>query len=220
MVCLGVSVTPKAATIWNGPSISAGSFNEPDQITPNVWITRGNIEGIYNAALEPGFTHYFSPADTEWADGTTANYASLSYTDWNTWAKNIHGGPPYTVGAQAVMHLISEDIYIDVMFTEWGENDGGSWSYTRSTPATVAPPSSPKLKASVSLADNSFHLSFTNAPGYTFTILGSTNLSLAVTNWTALGQITNSPPNSGSYQFTDSGTRTNQPQRFYRVSWP
>ena len=138
LVATQVATVAKAATIWNGPPITASDATEPDKITANVWITRGGSQGLYNAATEAGFTHFFSPADTEWADGTTANYSTLSYTDWNTWAKNIHGGPPNTVGVQAVMHLITDDIYIDVTFTSW--SIGSSWSYQRATLAVDVPP--------------------------------------------------------------------------------
>jgi Bacterial Ig domain len=110
-----------------------------DRLTPNVWITRALQEGIYNAKTETGFTHFLSPADMEWADGTTANYSSLSYTDWDTWAKNIHGGPPNTVGVNAVMHLISDNIYLDAKFTSWAVS-GGGFSWQRSTPATADVP--------------------------------------------------------------------------------
>src|ERR1035438_2835952 len=108
----------QAATIWNGPPVSESNASEPDKITAKVWITRGGSQGLYNAVTEAGFTHFFSPADTEWADGTTANYGSLSYTDWNTWAKNVHGGPQNTVGVNAVVHLISDDIYLNLTFTD------------------------------------------------------------------------------------------------------
>jgi glucose/arabinose dehydrogenase len=131
------------ATVWTGPTTNFTNVTASDQdrLTPNVWITRGSAQGIYNAKTEAGFTHFFSPADTEWADGTTANYASLTYTDWNTWAKVVHPGPPSTVGVNAVVHLISEDIYLDVNFTSWG-GLGGGFSWDRSTPAPAnAPPS-------------------------------------------------------------------------------
>jgi glucose/arabinose dehydrogenase len=142
-------IASEAATVWTGP---VTAFTDPagsdptlpanqDRLTPNVWITRGLENGIYNAKTETGFTHFFSPADTEWADGTTANYSSLSYTDWNTWAKNVHGGPPNTVGVNAVAHLISDNIYLDLKFTSWAVT-GGGFSYQRSTPAGANTPPS------------------------------------------------------------------------------
>jgi len=135
---LAAPVATKAATIWNGPPVSESNATEPDKITDNVWLTRGASQGLYNAVTESGFTHFFSPADTEWADGTTANYASLSYTDWNTWAKGVHAGPPSTVGVNAVVHLITDDIYIDITFTSWSL--GSAYSYQRSTPTVVNNP--------------------------------------------------------------------------------
>ncbi len=179
----------RAATIWNGPPVSRSDANEPDQITPNVWITRGGTQGIYNAVTEGGFTHFSSPAGTEWADGTTANYATLAYTDWNTWAKNIHGGPPSTVGVNAVVHLIADDIYINITFTSWSV--GSTYSYQRSTPtpanlppavAIISPtngqsfttPAIIPITASASDADGSVtNVSFFDAA----TFLGGTNIA-------------------------------------------
>jgi glucose/arabinose dehydrogenase len=142
------ALSSNAATLWTGPNTNfvnvAGSDpSQPanqDRLTPGVWITRGSEFGIYNAASEGGFTHFLSPKDTAWADGTLANYASLSYVDWNTWAKNLHGGPPGTVGVNAVVHLVAEDIYLGVTFTSWG-GIGGGFAWTRSTPpAADLPP--------------------------------------------------------------------------------
>jgi hypothetical protein len=147
----------RAQVIWNGPPITftqaAGAdpslAANQDRITPNVWITRGSAQGIYNAHSESGFTGFFSPQDTTWADGTTALALTLSYTDWNTWAKNVHGGPPNTVGVNAVVHLVSENIYLDLKFTSWG-GVGGGFSYVRST-AAVPEPGSAALVASAGL---------------------------------------------------------------------
>ena len=109
-------------------------------LTPDVWITRGSSQGIYDAELESGFTHFFSPANTAWADGTLANHSSLTYADWDTWSKIDHGGPPDTVGVQAVVHLVSDGIYLFIDFTSWG-GVGGGFAYLCSTPPVVPEPS-------------------------------------------------------------------------------
>jgi glucose/arabinose dehydrogenase len=129
-----------AGTIWNGPNTSASNATQPDQITANVALSRGGSLGLYNSVAESGFAHFNSPLDTEWADGTTAN-TNLTYTDWNTWAKITHGGPPSTVGVPAVLHLITDDIYINITFTSW--SPGGTYSYNRST--FVAPNTAPSV---------------------------------------------------------------------------
>jgi glucose/arabinose dehydrogenase len=141
-------------TIWSGPHVTFTRADgvdgtqaaNQDRITPNVWIARSGIQGIYNAKTETGFTHGISPADTEWANGSIANYSTLSYTDWNSWANGINPGPPSTVGVDAVVHLISEDIYIEVKFLSWsdGHTGSGGFSYERST-ATAAPNSPPSV---------------------------------------------------------------------------
>ena len=145
MACLTAPVATQAATVWTGPKVvftkadGADPKQAPnqDRLTSNVWLTRGASQGLYNIAREAFFTHSASPADTEWASGTTANYASLTYTDWETWARSV-GKPPATPGVNAVLHLKTDDIYLDIKFLSWSERSGG-FSYERSTPgATLA----------------------------------------------------------------------------------
>lgn len=151
LTVFGWPVTALAATIWTGPPLTftKAAAADPtlaanqDRLTPNVWITRGSTQGIYNAKTESSFTHLVSPAGTEWAYGTTANYATLTYQPWETWSGGAPSGPPSTVGQDAVLHLIAEDIYLDIKFTSWssGLAGGGAFSYSRSTVAGNTPPS-------------------------------------------------------------------------------
>jgi len=62
-----------------------------------------------------------------------------------------------------------------------------------------------------------FQFNFTNAPGRTFSVYGSTNLTIPFSNWMLLGTVTDLPP--GQYQFTDVYA-TNFSLRFYRVLLP
>jgi hypothetical protein len=148
-VLLWLAISAHAATVWNGPTISFTKSNyanpllaqNQDRLTANVWITRGSSQGLFNANTESSFTHYVSPAGTEWANGSLENYATLSYTNWNHWASGVNANPYATVGVQAVLHLIPDDIYLSVQFTSWsggapggGPTSGGGFSYLRSTP--------------------------------------------------------------------------------------
>jgi hypothetical protein len=148
-VLLLLAISAHAATVWNGPTISFTKSNNAnpllaqnqDRLTTNVWITRGSSQGLFNANTESRFTHYLSPAGTEWANGSLENYATLIYTNWNHWAKGVNPNPYATVGVQAVVHLIADDIYLSVQFTSWsggapggGPTSGGGFSYLRSTP--------------------------------------------------------------------------------------
>ena len=135
-------------TVWNGPIISfskAAFANETlaqnqDRITDSTWLTRAAVQGIFNIKTETTYTHNLSPANTEWAAGTTANYSSLTYTDWETWTGGIPN-VPNIVGRNAVVHLISDDIYLDLKFTSWGVGGaaGGSFTYERSTAPVPEP---------------------------------------------------------------------------------
>ena len=93
-------------------------------------MTRGPTRGLFNIKREDAYVGG-SPADTEWAFGTTAEYDSLLYQPWEVWCANR---PVDLPNKDAVLHLISEDIYIDIKFTTWGRApSGGSFSYVRST---------------------------------------------------------------------------------------
>ena len=140
------AVSKSNADVWDGPSIefTKTGFSDwtlaenQDFITSNVIITRANTQGIFNIAQEASYSAFSSPADTEWAFGTTADLGTLSFFDWQTWNGS---NPPAMVGQDAVLHLISEDIFIDIRFTAWGigTGAGGSFSYIRSTNSIPEP---------------------------------------------------------------------------------
>lgn len=69
----------------------------------------------------------------------------------------------------------------------------------------------------IEIGNGSVQLGFTNAPGATFTVLSTTNLSLPLSNWTVLGGVTEISP--GQFQFTDPQAK-NHTRRFYRVRSP
>lgn len=127
-------------TIWDGETITftkTGGADwtleaNQDRITDNVWITRANNQGLFNIADETDYEDFVSPTDTEWAYGNTSNLSSLTF---DTWENTNGSNPPSMVDQEMVLHLISDDIYIDIMFTQWGQGSGGqgSFSYERSS---------------------------------------------------------------------------------------
>ena len=138
-----------ATQVWTGPSLTfqvpAGSdwtqATNQDRITSNVWFARSTLRGLFNAFYETSYASYYSPSNTTWAYGALTDYAMLSYASWETW--NGHN-PPTMVGQDAVVHIISSDIYLALHFNSWG-GAGGGFSYTRSTPAIVPEPSAASL---------------------------------------------------------------------------
>ena len=124
--------------LWTGPSITISEPNGGrDTVTPNVILEwdGDHTGGIYNAApgMEIRYTHFSSPAGTEWAFGSLSNYASLSYTTWEGL-----GRPTSQIGKPEVVHLIQDNIYLSFELTTWGLN--GGLNYIRSTPPTVVAP--------------------------------------------------------------------------------
>ena len=87
-------------------------------------------------------------------------------------------------------------------------------------PASVSPLGGalpPVLTDSKMLPNGAFQFAFTNNTGATFTVLSSTNLSFAPTNWTVVGTPTNN--GSGLFLFTTQPP-TNDTKRFYRIRSP
>ena len=94
--------------------------------------------------------------DTQWAVGTTADISSLVFDSWEgiVGLGTPIGGPPNSVGVDMVMHLISDDIYLDVRFLSWGIgfSAGGAFSYERSTPIVPEPGTAAMLSLVLALA--------------------------------------------------------------------
>jgi hypothetical protein len=168
-----------AATVWEGPLIS---YDQPspnptqatnqDRITPDVWLTRAASKGLFNAFSETNATT-FSPTNTEWAFGTLTNHASLHFTNWLAW---LNGASPTTlVGQQAVVHLITDDIYISIKITLWNSGGSGGFAYQRSTPT-------PASLSGAGINSGQFTFNYTADAGISYVIQSSSNL----VDWTSL----------------------------------
>jgi hypothetical protein len=163
-----------AQTVWSGYSFSftKASFTDPlfavnqDRITNNVWVTRGNNQGIYNIhdeVIYDELTHT-SPAGTKWAtyinnptkNIAATNYSNLVFADWIP-AYGGQGGmslPTRLTGGPAVVHLVADNIYLDLQFTDWASNGGGGFSYNRSpAPVSVNPSGDYNANGVVDAAD-------------------------------------------------------------------
>ena len=138
-----------AAEVWTGPEIV---FSRPaktgpplpqceDAVSDSVRLTRAATRGLFNAVSEERYRSP-SPADTEWAwdlagfntglEITAANQANLTF---NIWVTAHDKNPPAAVGIPGVLHLMSEDIYLDIEMMEWADGGGaGAFAYRRGTP--------------------------------------------------------------------------------------
>jgi hypothetical protein len=156
LVLLQFDIGAATPIVWSGLSLT---FTRPatgastvaanqDRITDNVWLTRDNTEGIYNIKKQTSYDKPtdHAPTDTEWATGlnnpgktiSAANHSSLSFTFWRAaYNGGGHALPGNIVNRDAVLHLITDDIYLDIKFTSWGSGSSTAlFSYMRA----VAPP--------------------------------------------------------------------------------
>lgn len=153
-------------TIWSGPHITFEradnvDWNLPenqDSLTENVVLTRQVNQGIYNIAAENNYFPFSSPSGTAWAFGTTANLDTLTFNNWET---TINSQPPLMLNKPMVLHLIEEDIFIDLEFTSWTQSSaGGGFTYIRSTPniTTVQQPFRTSIRLSPNPVRNTLYL--------------------------------------------------------------
>ena len=146
-----------APIVWSGLTTS---FTKPagadhtlpanqDALTPNVVLTRDGTAGLFNIAQESAYDklNKTSPLDTEWATSLNNPAQTIDATNWpalgfTSWA-SAYGGPTNLATnittLDAVVHLITDDIYLDLRFTNWGVGftSGGGFSYQRAEAATV-----------------------------------------------------------------------------------
>jgi len=124
--------------VWSGAKITFTKADladwtleqNQDRITANVWITRANTKGIFNIISETAYSDA-SPSDTEWAYGTTDDLDNLVF---DTWINTSGNNPSSMIDKNVVLHLISDDIYLDVIFKSFsGGGSAGGFSYERST---------------------------------------------------------------------------------------
>jgi hypothetical protein len=153
-LCVAGLTTAASAdpAIWSGltksfTKLGFADYELPenqDWITPNVAITRGDTAGIFNFAQEP-FYESPSPAGTLWATDlnnpgkfiSAANWAELTFDTWVTaYGGSVVAGnnvaPSTGPPRNAVVHLLDDDIVLDLQFTQWGQRGGGGlFSYLR-----------------------------------------------------------------------------------------
>jgi hypothetical protein len=145
--------------VWNGASIifTKPDFADPelpvnqDWLTDHIWLTRLNVGPLFNIVIESFPDDFTSPLDTEWAFGPTqpgnpgpiaaSNYANLVFAPFVP-ALNLAVGRNILGYGPGVLHLITDDIYLDIRFTSWTsgmERSGGGFSYIRTTPDRPVP---------------------------------------------------------------------------------
>lgn len=115
-----------------------------DRISDSVWITRASTQSLFNIRKDTSYKTD-APSGTMWALGKTDSFSTHTY---KTFVSLSGGSPQGLIGKDLVLHLVAENIYLDVKFLSYaGGNTGGSFSYIRakadggatSVPLTAAP---------------------------------------------------------------------------------
>lgn len=107
--------------------------SEIDYINPGFTeITRGNNQGIFNIAVEGGYSFNVSPANTGWNADGWSNLLNIETRTYQDWGNAIGYDPPAMVGQELVMVDYSTNQYYLIKFTQWTQGGaGGGFSYTR-----------------------------------------------------------------------------------------
>ena len=131
IILISAGVLKADCVVFTKPDSADWTLEEyQDRITDNVWITRKHTQSIFNIAQEEGYSgSNGSPVGTLWANSTTAQADSASYSNFVT----MHGGSTQSlIGATVSLYLPDDNLYFDVLFTSFsGGNSGGGFSYIR-----------------------------------------------------------------------------------------
>ncbi|MCH2107998.1 MAG: hypothetical protein MK135_01615 [Polyangiaceae bacterium] len=125
-------------TVWTGALVtftkeSGADPNLPsnqDRLTESIALTRGTQGSLYNVETEMS-AQGTSPEGTLWAEGTTDELDDLTFETLKAAANNKMNEIP---GKTFVLHLVAENIYLNVTFLSWKSGQsGGGFSYERSS---------------------------------------------------------------------------------------
>lgn len=130
----GFSYTRTLLDLSNGVYFVRGAddTNLGDEIGPGLTIKRGEAGGIYNSEEEAEWDPDNTPTGTLWNDDGWDDFTDITTRTWKPLYSAVHGQlGNHLVGAELLMHDTINDQYYTVKFTDWGQNNGGSFAYLR-----------------------------------------------------------------------------------------
>ena len=104
-----------------------------DRITSNVWLTRRSQGLLFNAKVESEHNG-LGPKGTKWFLGSLEDYSeeqlrSLEFVSMKSASNSRMRDAP---GKTFIVHLVEDDIFIELLFHSWGnKSEGGGFSYSR-----------------------------------------------------------------------------------------
>lgn len=188
------------------------------QIDPNtsqqVWASAGSSwptpnggDGLCARTNATGGVDLFYTT----GDGGSPGNSVVMVHDSSAWNQPINltaTNQLYTVATQTTLKGIA--------FAPINTNSTSGTGGTVVTPFKITPGS---VHLTGSGASTSLSLSFTNATGLSFSVLGTNNLAAPRSTWPVIGHAVETPAGSGQYQFTDTNPATNGVE-FYLLRQP
>jgi hypothetical protein len=198
------TVTLNNCTMVGNLARYGGGIYNPDVTALTNTIVAGNT-----ASSGPDISGFYSGVNN-FIGGNPKLSVLGNYGGPTQTMQPLSGSPVIDAGTDSVTNFLTYDQRSSPRLSG-AHVDIGAVERQFTTPATR-----PLVLKDVTRFTNEFQFAFTNAPNVDFTALSSTNLALPLTNWMALGNVTEI--SSGQYQFTDTSA-TNRAQ-FYRVVSP
>lgn len=127
----------KPAVLGTPVSFTRSSVgSQTDAIDTGLTLARGSNGALYNIELEEQYnnSNHSSPLGTEWNSDGWDNLLKLkarSYGTLRSVLNNVIG--QNILDAELIMHDTINDKYYKFDFTDWGQNNGGSFAYTRTS---------------------------------------------------------------------------------------
>ncbi len=171
LAVFGLPAIAGAATVWDGPDVlfskdSSQPTTVQDVLTPDVSLTRGTSGILFNPLGGDVGAGAGTPSGTLWAfdtdignptdaDFNAANFAALTFLPFLDAVGGSRGDggpgvPNVILGTGGVLHLVAEDVYLDIEFLTWTNvagNPGAAVSYLRSSPTVIPLPAALPMAA-------------------------------------------------------------------------
>jgi hypothetical protein len=105
-----------------------------DSIGPGLTLVRSYHRALFNIEAEAQYdrNNNTSPLGTEWNSEGWGNLTGFNTRTYTTFYEALNGAVGNNIiGAELVMHDTVNDQYYKFSFSNWGDNNGGSYAYTR-----------------------------------------------------------------------------------------
>jgi len=196
-------------SVYGTNTTPSHAFNARFNVNRAYRLTVGVIGGV-NSALYLGATLQLSLYYRDAASNRVIVAATTITNSMELFPTNTHfvDFSVYVPGVRATDSWAGQNIGVQIASTVSSNLAGGYWDVDN---ARLSETLLPALTDS-RMTNSQFGFTLQSQPGLSFEILATTNLSLALSNWTSLGNVTNA---TGTAPFLDSASNLNR--RFYRA---